>query len=103
MIVSEPRQDTRNANSFTTGGILKGECGAIIINQATYDVYGHVVGSGPLGHAYLVPTSHGSEAGQEDLPQNHRLFSPLPDPTVAVVVCREDEGPASSFARKPRA
>lgn len=36
-------------------GIEPGECGSIIVDRKTFDVYGHVVGSNIVGHAYVVP------------------------------------------------
>ncbi|KAK3324489.1 hypothetical protein B0T19DRAFT_428699 [Cercophora scortea] len=40
------------------GTILKGECGSVVVDQGTNDVYGHVVGSGPFGDAYVVTLEH---------------------------------------------
>ncbi|KAK3896783.1 hypothetical protein C8A05DRAFT_20318, partial [Staphylotrichum tortipilum] len=37
------------------GGILSGESGSVVVDSATNKVYGHVVGSGSQGHAYIVP------------------------------------------------
>ncbi|KAI0126787.1 hypothetical protein BJ170DRAFT_596356 [Xylariales sp. AK1849] len=42
----------------TDVGILKGECGSVIVDKITNEVYGHVVGSSPFGHAYIVPLQH---------------------------------------------
>ncbi|KAH7111489.1 hypothetical protein B0J13DRAFT_272324 [Dactylonectria estremocensis] len=39
-------------------GLINGECGSIVIDRATNEVYGHVVGSDPLGHAYVVPLAY---------------------------------------------
>ncbi|RYP17563.1 hypothetical protein DL765_004452 [Monosporascus sp. GIB2] len=39
-------------------GLIGGECGSIAIDRETSEVYGHVVGSDPLGHAYVVPLAH---------------------------------------------
>ncbi|CAM1510525.1 Fc.00g008600.m01.CDS01 [Cosmosporella sp. VM-42] len=36
-------------------GLVPGECGSIVVDQGSYEVYGHVVGSNFLGHAYAVP------------------------------------------------
>ena len=35
--------------------IIDGDCGSLVINQETLEVYGHVVASNPLGEAYVVP------------------------------------------------
>ncbi|KAK3687867.1 hypothetical protein B0T22DRAFT_510849 [Podospora appendiculata] len=40
------------------GTILKGECGSVIVDQVTNQVYGHIVGSGPFGNAYMVTLEH---------------------------------------------
>jgi hypothetical protein len=37
---------------------LSGECGSVVVDTAANKVYGHVVGSDPLGHAYVVPLAH---------------------------------------------
>ncbi|KAK4106356.1 hypothetical protein N658DRAFT_414266, partial [Parathielavia hyrcaniae] len=37
------------------GNLPVGECGSVVVDSATNKVYGHVVGSDPLGHAYVVP------------------------------------------------
>jgi hypothetical protein len=37
------------------GGLVSGECGSVVVDTATNKVYGHVVGSDPLGHAYVAP------------------------------------------------
>ncbi|KAH6867871.1 hypothetical protein B0T10DRAFT_419246, partial [Thelonectria olida] len=39
-------------------GLISGECGSAVIDRATNKVYGHVVGSDPLGHAYVIPLAH---------------------------------------------
>jgi hypothetical protein len=36
-------------------GVIDGDCGSLIVNQETLEVYGHVVASNPLGEAYVVP------------------------------------------------
>ncbi|CZR43541.1 uncharacterized protein FPRO_07542 [Fusarium proliferatum ET1] len=38
-------------------GLEPGECGSIIIDQATFDIYGHVVGSNIIGDIFVVPLS----------------------------------------------
>ncbi|KAK0623775.1 hypothetical protein B0T14DRAFT_517036 [Immersiella caudata] len=39
-----------------SGAIEKGECGSIIVNRATFQVYGHVIGAdAELGFGYMVP------------------------------------------------
>jgi hypothetical protein len=39
----------------TPPGVIDGDCGSLIVNQETLEVYGHVVASNPLGEAYVVP------------------------------------------------
>lgn len=36
-------------------GLLDGECGSIVIDRETSEVYGHVIGCSPLGHVLVVP------------------------------------------------
>ncbi|RYP54212.1 hypothetical protein DL768_000991 [Monosporascus sp. mg162] len=58
---SLPGQDSCEAWTVildTPDGLIGGECGSIAIDQETNEVYGHVVGSDPLGHAYVVPLAH---------------------------------------------
>ncbi|KAG4273761.1 hypothetical protein FPRO04_01402 [Fusarium proliferatum] len=38
-------------------GLEPGECGSIIVDQATFDIYGHVVGSNIIGDIFVVPLS----------------------------------------------
>ncbi|KIN03323.1 hypothetical protein OIDMADRAFT_117858, partial [Oidiodendron maius Zn] len=35
--------------------IIDGDCGSLVVNQKTLEVYGHVVASNPLNEAYVVP------------------------------------------------
>ena len=37
---------------------MEGECGSVVVDQKTHDVYGHIVGSNPMEHAYVVPFKH---------------------------------------------
>ncbi|KAH7148337.1 hypothetical protein EDB81DRAFT_882764 [Dactylonectria macrodidyma] len=39
-------------------GLVRGECGSIVIDQETTEVYGHVIGCDPSGHALVVPIEH---------------------------------------------
>lgn len=41
--------------SLTQIGILPGECGSVVVDQETFEIYGHIIGSDGLGHAYVVP------------------------------------------------
>ncbi|QGI64160.1 hypothetical protein CEK27_008131 [Fusarium fujikuroi] len=36
-------------------GLGPGECGSIVVDQATFDIYGHVVGSNIIGDVFVVP------------------------------------------------
>ncbi|KAF5869098.1 putative rna binding protein [Botrytis fragariae] len=38
-----------------SNGVINGDCGSLIVDQVTLEVYGHVVASNPLGEAYVVP------------------------------------------------
>ncbi|KAK2589820.1 hypothetical protein QQS21_012500 [Conoideocrella luteorostrata] len=38
-------------------GIIPGECGSIVVDQETFDVYGHVIGSDAFGHGHIIPLS----------------------------------------------
>ncbi|PQE32163.1 Ankyrin repeat domain-containing 52 protein [Rutstroemia sp. NJR-2017a WRK4] len=38
-----------------SGRVIDGDCGSLIVDQETLEVYGHVVASNPLGEAYVVP------------------------------------------------
>ncbi|WQF87711.1 hypothetical protein CDEST_12725 [Colletotrichum destructivum] len=67
-------------------GVFPGECGSIVVDQKSFEVYGHVVGSNHLGHAYIVPlsdtfdqirTAFNSE--NVGFPSLTREFRPAPD------------------------
>jgi len=49
---------TNQSKSHSFIDILDGECGSLVVDQATNEVYGHLVGSGPDGHVYVVPLNH---------------------------------------------
>jgi hypothetical protein len=51
------RPEDQPADSLISG-VVKGDCGSIIIDQGTFEVYGHVVGSDIAGHAHVVPLIH---------------------------------------------
>jgi hypothetical protein len=36
-------------------GLIDGDSGSVVVDQENFDIYGHVVGSSPLQHAYVVP------------------------------------------------
>lgn len=38
--------------------IINGESGSLVVDQDTNEVYGHIVGSSPCGHGYVVPMDH---------------------------------------------
>ncbi|KAM0133549.1 hypothetical protein ACHAO1_006206 [Botrytis cinerea] len=38
-----------------SGGVFYGDCGSLVVDQETLEVYGHVVASNPSGDAYVVP------------------------------------------------
>ncbi|KAF4625506.1 hypothetical protein G7Y89_g12662 [Cudoniella acicularis] len=35
--------------------VIDGDCGSLVVNQETLEIYGYVVASNPLGEAYVVP------------------------------------------------
>ncbi|KAF2195715.1 hypothetical protein K469DRAFT_442436, partial [Zopfia rhizophila CBS 207.26] len=39
-------------------GLMDGDCGSIVVDQETFAIYGHSIGSNPLEHAYTVPFKH---------------------------------------------
>lgn len=41
--------------NFSALGVVDGDCGSVIVNQQTFQVYGHVVATNPIGEAYVVP------------------------------------------------
>ncbi|KAK7408882.1 hypothetical protein QQX98_008943 [Neonectria punicea] len=45
-------------NTLKSIGLVHGECGSVVVDHETNEVYGHVVGSNPLGHVLLVPLEH---------------------------------------------
>ncbi|KAH6982352.1 hypothetical protein BKA56DRAFT_616421 [Ilyonectria sp. MPI-CAGE-AT-0026] len=60
-LVSLPEQ--RDCELFTvildtSEGLIQGECGSVVVDQETTEVYGHVVGCDPSGHALVVPLEH---------------------------------------------
>ncbi|KAF5633393.1 RNA-binding protein [Fusarium sp. NRRL 52700] len=38
-------------------GLEPGECGSIVVDQITFDIYGHVIGSNIIGDVFVVPLS----------------------------------------------
>jgi hypothetical protein len=36
-------------------GVIDGDCGSLVVDQETLEIFGHVVASNPLGEAYVVP------------------------------------------------
>ncbi|KAI1009864.1 hypothetical protein LB504_003152 [Fusarium proliferatum] len=38
-------------------GLEPGECGSIVVDQKTFDIYGHVIGSNIIGDVFVVPLS----------------------------------------------
>ncbi|KAK8038980.1 hypothetical protein PG993_007391 [Apiospora rasikravindrae] len=39
-----------------SSGLLPGECGSVIVDQETFEVYGHVIGNDDPHSAYIIPT-----------------------------------------------
>jgi serine/threonine protein kinase len=75
-------------------GIVAGECGSIVVNRATDRIFGHVVGSDTLGHAYVVPLSRVFE-------QVNSRFEGFAEP-VRLSAPRKAESEASSSAAGQR-
>ena len=64
--------------------IIDGDCGSLVVNQESLEVYGHVVASNPLGEAYVVPLrntmyqiSHAFGAKETSLPKPGVLMANL--------------------------
>ncbi|KAK4112894.1 kinase-like protein [Canariomyces notabilis] len=60
MIGSAPGKDlcevwTVILDSGFGSGLAKGECGSAVVDQETREVYGHVIGTSPLGFVYVSP------------------------------------------------
>ena len=60
----------------TSGVIEKGECGSVIVDQTTFQVYGHLVGADEdLGFAYIVPLKETVEQIKTVFNTNHVALS----------------------------
>ncbi|RDW63395.1 hypothetical protein BP6252_10940 [Coleophoma cylindrospora] len=46
---------TWNVILSDSASVIDGDCGSLVVNQETLEVYGHVIASNPLGEAYVVP------------------------------------------------
>ncbi|KAF7950116.1 hypothetical protein EAE96_007414 [Botrytis aclada] len=77
--------------------VIDSDCGSLIVDQVTLEVYGHVVASNPLGEAYVVPFQDtfqqiGNTLGAKDLSlPNSRL---LMERLVAHYIKEGDSGVA---------
>jgi hypothetical protein len=66
-------------------GVIDGDCGSLVVNKETLEIYGHVVATNPLGEAYVVPL-------QNTLDQIRVAFAaeeltlPAPEPIVQILV-----------------
>ncbi|KAF7539891.1 hypothetical protein G7054_g1738 [Neopestalotiopsis clavispora] len=47
-----------DSDSVTADILLEGECGSIIIDHESREIYGHVVACGPLGQVYVSPMKY---------------------------------------------
>ena len=73
---------------MTVIGLIPGECGSIVVDQVSFEVYGHVIGSNVLGHTYVVPLIDTIE--QIRLGFNARTITlPLYDSNSAPVLSRD--------------
>ncbi|KAH8763239.1 hypothetical protein F5883DRAFT_560181 [Diaporthe sp. PMI_573] len=43
---------------FDSGVVVPGDCGSIVVDLETFEVYGYLVASNGLGHAMVVPLAH---------------------------------------------
>ncbi|OCL12554.1 hypothetical protein AOQ84DRAFT_275627, partial [Glonium stellatum] len=48
-------------------GVIEGDCGSLIVDQQTSEVYGHVVGANPLDQAHVVPIKATTEQIRKSL------------------------------------
>ncbi len=65
----------------TSGVIEKGECGSVIVDQTTFQVYGHLVGADEdLGFAYIVPLKNTIEQIKAVFNTNHVALSGITSP-----------------------
>jgi len=69
------------AHNSYTGGILDGDCGSIIVDQRTMDVYGHLVGvDEALNIGYVVPMSETIQQIKEVFKGAETVSLPSSDP-----------------------
>jgi len=52
-------------------GLIEGECGSIVFDQATEKIYGHVVGSDDAGCAFVIPLLRILHQIKASFPENH--------------------------------
>jgi hypothetical protein len=71
-------------------GVIDGDCGSLIVNQETLEVYGHVVASNPLGEAYVVPLRATFDQIGDALGAKE-LSLPSPGPLMANLVAHYSE------------
>lgn len=61
-------------------GVIEGDCGSVIVDQQTSEVYGHVVGANPLDQAYVVPISATTEQIRKSLQATEVTIPQPPHP-----------------------
>ncbi|TGO15811.1 hypothetical protein BTUL_0035g00140 [Botrytis tulipae] len=81
--------------------VIDGDCGSLIVDQETLEVYGHVVASNPLGEAYVVPLQNtfrqiSSAFGAQD------LFLPNPVLLMESIVAHYSQKDNSGVADKAK-
>ncbi|KAF5578379.1 RNA-binding protein [Fusarium pseudocircinatum] len=79
-------------------GLEPGECGSIVVDQTTFDIYGHVIGSNIIGDVFVVPLS-------ETIEQIRVTFNAttvtLPAQNLILPLCSISEDTMTTQARRP--
>ncbi|KAH6874681.1 hypothetical protein B0T10DRAFT_610521, partial [Thelonectria olida] len=74
-------------------GLIPGECGSMVIDHETNEIYGHVVGCNTSGHALIVPLSHVFSQVKYSFGATHAGLTPA---TVDMVLEQDSIGKAAS-------
>ncbi|KAG4287464.1 hypothetical protein FPRO06_05116 [Fusarium proliferatum] len=78
-------------------GLEPGECGSIVVDQATFDIYGHVVGSNIIGDVFVVPLPDTIE--QIRVAFNATTVT-LPSQNLILPLCNRPEDTMTTQARR---
>ncbi|KAF5574775.1 RNA-binding protein [Fusarium subglutinans] len=77
-------------------GLEPGECGSIIVDRTTFDIYGHVIGSNIIGDVFVVPLS-------DSIEQIRAAFNAttvtLPSQNLILPLCNLSEDTMTTQAR----